>query len=271
MYKVVLVDDEPIIVEGLSRSIPWEKWNCKVVGTAHDGLAGKKVIEEMKPDIVLMDICMPEMNGLAMIAAIHSEYPNLEVSVLTGFRDFEYAREAIRLGVTRFLLKPSNMSELEESISIMCENLKRKGITGEDGIGNATEENAVKNELCADVVREEENPEERSDNVSGSFIVKNAMSYIEANYTKKLTLSEVAEKTYVSQWHLSKLLNRHTGQSFSDILNHVRIEHAKELLKDPSLRIGEIAEQVGFLDIAHFSRVFKKQEGISANEYRNKC
>lgn len=243
MYKVVLVDDEPIIVEGLCRSIPWEKWNCKVVATAHDGLEGKKVIEETKPDIVFMDICMPEMNGLAMIAAIHSEYPDLEVSVLTGFRDFEYAREAIRLGVTRFLLKPSNMDELEESISIMCENLKRKGITGE--------------ELPLDA--------------SGSFIVKNAMTYIEANYTKKLTLGEVAEKTYVSQWHLSKLLNRHTGQSFSDILNHVRIEHAKELLQEPSLRIGEIAEQVGFLDIAHFSRVFKKQEGISANEYRNKC
>ena len=99
--------------------------------------------------------------------------------------------------------------------------------------------------------------------------MKNALTYIEENYTKKLTLCEVAEKTYVSQWHLSKLLNRHTGQSFSDILNHVRIEHAKKLLKNPSLRIGDISEQVGFLDLAHFSRVFKKQEGVSANEYRN--
>ena len=99
--------------------------------------------------------------------------------------------------------------------------------------------------------------------------MKNALTYIEENYTKKLTLCEVAEKPYVSQWHLSKLFNRHTGQSFSDILNHVRIEHAKELLKDPSLRIGDISEQVGFLDLAHFSRVFKKQEGVSANEYRN--
>lgn len=105
---------------------------------------------------------------------------------------------------------------------------------------------------------------------SGSFIVKNALAYIEENYTKKLTLSEVAEKTYVSQWHLSKLLNRYVEQSFSDILNHIRIEHAKELLLDPSLRIGDISEMVGFLDLAHFSRVFKKQEGISANEYRNK-
>ncbi len=96
------------------------------------------------------------------------------------------------------------------------------------------------------------------------------MEYIEGNYNRKLTLSEVAEKTYVSQWHLSKLLNRHVGQSFSEILNRVRIDAAKKLLKEPYLRIGDISEQVGFLDLAHFSRVFKKQEGISANEYRNK-
>lgn len=253
MYKVMLVDDEPIIVEGLSRSIPWEKWNCQIVATAYDGIEGKKLIEEKKPDIVFMDINMPGMDGLKMIAALGSQFPNLEVSVLTGFRDFEYAQEAIRLGVTRFLLKPSNMSELEEAISVMCENLKKKGITGEE----------------SDAEKAEEGEEKEHENAS-SFIVKNALSYIEENYTQKLTLSEVAEKTYVSQWHLSKLLNRHTGQSFSDILNHVRIEHAKGLLKDPSLRIGDISEQVGFLDLAHFSRVFKKQEGVSANEYRNK-
>lgn len=252
MYKVLLVDDEPIIVEGLSRSIAWDKWNCRVVATAHNGMEGKRLIEELKPDIVFMDICMPEMDGLQMIAAIHSEFPNLEVSVLTGFRDFEYAQTAIRLGVTRFLLKPSNMTELEEAISTMCANLERKGIKGgEDSYG-------------------EKGGETETESGSGSFIVKNALAYIEENYTKKLTLSEVAEKTYVSQWHLSKLLNRYMEQSFSDILNHIRIEHAKELLLDPSLRIGDISEMVGFLDLAHFSRVFKKQEGISANEYRNK-
>lgn len=250
MYKVMIVDDEPIIVEGLSRSIAWEKWNCEVVATANDGLEGKNLIEEKKPDIIFMDICMPEMDGLAMIAAINSQFPDLEVCVLTGYRDFEYAKEAIRLGVTRFLLKPSNMDELEEAIETMCKNLKKKGITGEEPQSGGGEEHG--------------------ESASSSFIVKNALHYIEENYTQKLTLCEVAEKTYVSQWHLSKLLNRHTGQSFSDILNHVRIEHAKELLKDPALRIGDISEQVGFLDLAHFSRVFKKQEGVSANEYRNK-
>ncbi|MCI7106095.1 MAG: response regulator [Lachnobacterium sp.] len=258
MYKVMIVDDEPIIVEGLSRSIAWDKWNCKVVATAHDGLEGKKSIEEYRPDIIFMDINMPEMDGLSMIAAIKSQFPNLQICVLTGFRDFEYAREAIRLGVTRFLLKPSNMDELEEAISAMCANLKKKAITGEEE--TASSENS-EGQAAAD--------EDKKESASSSFIVKNALTYIEENYKQKLTLGEVAEKTYVSQWHLSKLLNRHTGQSFSDILNHTRIEHAKELLKDPSLRIGDISEQVGFLDLAHFSRVFKKQEGVSANEYRN--
>lgn len=251
MYKVMIVDDEPIIVEGLSRSIAWDKFNCKIIATAHDGIEGKQKIEEFAPHMIFMDICMPEMDGLKMIAAIKSQFPDLEVSVLTGYRDFEYAQEAIRLGVTRFLLKPSNMDELEEAINAMSTNLKKKNISGVEGT-------IPKN-----------TGEAEPENASSSFIVKNAITYIEENYTQKLTLSEVAEKTYVSQWHLSKLLNRHMNQSFSEILNHVRIEHAKQLLNDPSLRIGDISEVVGFLDLAHFSRVFKKHEGVSANEYRN--
>ncbi len=278
MYKVMLVDDEPIIVEGLSRSIPWEKWNCEVVATANDGLEGKERIEQYKPNILFMDICMPEMDGLTLIAAIKSEYPDTEVCILTGFRDFEYAQKAIRLGVTRFLLKPSNMDELEEAISAMCENLKKKSITGEESAatGEAAEKAEAKEEDGTSEVTagdgtgvQEDAAAQPHESASSSFIVKNALKYIEANYNQKLTLCEVAEKTYVSQWHLSKLLNRHTGQSFSDILNHCRIEHAKKLLEDPSLRIGDISDAVGFLDLAHFSRVFKKQEGMSANEWRN--
>lgn len=278
MYKVMLVDDEPIIVEGLSRSIPWEKWNCGVVATANDGLEGKERIEQYKPNILFMDICMPEMDGLTLIAAIKSEYPDTEVCILTGFRDFEYAQKAICLGVTRFLLKPSNMDELEEAISAMCENLKKKSITGEESVatGEAAEKAEAKEEDGTSEVTagdgtgaQEDAAAQPHESASSSFIVKNALKYIEANYNQKLTLCEVAEKTYVSQWHLSKLLNRHTGQSFSDILNHCRIEHAKKLLEDPSLRIGDISDAVGFLDLAHFSRVFKKQEGMSANEWRN--
>ena len=102
-----------------------------------------------------------------------------------------------------------------------------------------------------------------------SFIVSNAVQYMQEHFREKITLPEVAEKIYVSQWHLSKLLNRHMGKNFSEVLNIIRIEKAKELMKDPSLRLADIAEMVGFLDVAHFSRVFKKLTGVSAGEYRN--
>lgn len=92
---------------------------------------------------------------------------------------------------------------------------------------------------------------------------------MEEHYQEKLTLNKVADQIYVSQWHLSKLLNKQEGKNFSEILNQIRINKAKELLKDPALRIADIAEQVGFMDVAHFSRVFKKTAGVSPNEYRN--
>lgn len=244
MFKVILIDDEPIIVQGLVRSVPWEKYGCRVVGTAGDGLEGKRLIEEHGPDMVFLDICMPQMDGLAMVAALQSEYRNTQITILTGFRDFDYAKQALNLGVARYLLKPSNMEEIEEAIRFMA--------------SRAPDRDA----------EEQETPPEQ-ENAAGNFIVRNALAYIEENYREKLLLSDVAEKTYVSQWHLSKLLNKETGQNFSEILNGVRIDKAKELMKDPALRIGDVAEQVGFLDLAHFSRVFKKLNGISANEYRN--
>ena len=130
-YTVMLVDNEAIIPRGLMCLIDWKAHNCCVRAIANDGVDAVHQIQESPPDILITDIRMPEMDGLAMIAAIHSQFPDLEVCVLTGYRDFEYAKEAIRLGVTRFLLKPSNMDELEEAIGKMCGNLKRKGITGD--------------------------------------------------------------------------------------------------------------------------------------------
>lgn len=280
MYKVVIIDDEPIIAEGLSKSIAWDKWQCEVVGTASSGEEGLELIDRAKPDILFSDICMPGIDGLTMIAAIKSQHPHMEITILTGFRDFDYAQRAIRLGVTRFLLKPSKMDELEEAVEKMTDNLMSANILPDrqEEVPEVLEvpempEVPVVPEMSEFVPDGEafldEEGEDGLDNPAGSFIVYNALHYMEMNYKSKLKLSDVAEKCYVSQWHLSKLLNRYKGQSFSDILNNIRIEKAKEMLRDPMLRIGDVAENVGFMDMAHFSRVFKKQVGISANEYRN--
>ncbi|MDU2290750.1 MULTISPECIES: response regulator [unclassified Clostridium] len=236
MYKIVIIDDEPIIVEGLARTMPWDNWKCLVAGVAYDGVEGQKLIRNVRPNLIITDISMPGMNGLAMIAGLKAEFPDMEISILTGFREFEYAQKAIKLGVTRLILKPSTLTEIEEAVKTMVLNLKNKNIRTES--------------------------EETELNSANSFIVKNALKYIQENYTRKITLSEVAEKTYVSQWYLSKLLNKHTGKSFSDILNQIRINVAKDLLKNPSMRIGNIAEEVGFIDIGHFQEYLKNLRGV---------
>ena len=98
------------------------------MAVAPDGLTGQTLIREKKPDLIISDICMPGQDGLNMIAALKSEFPDMEVTILTGYRDFDYAQRAIRLGVSRFLLKPSNLGELNEAVETMVHNLKKKGI-----------------------------------------------------------------------------------------------------------------------------------------------
>lgn len=242
MYRVVLIDDENIIVEGLRRVVKWADFGCQVVGTAYDAASGTAMIRSLHPHILFTDIRMPGQDGLTMLAGLRSEFPDMQVAVLTGYRDFAYAQEAIRLGVTRFLLKPSKMDEINEALQTMVQRLDKLPPPAE------TEEQTQS---------------------AGSFIVNQALAFMEAHYCEKLTLQAVADQCYVSQWHLSKLLNRYAGKSFYDILNAVRIQKAKDFLSNPKLKIGEISEMVGYADTAHFARTFKKLEGMSANEYRN--
>ena len=237
-YRVVIIDDEMIIREGLQKVVKWADFNCEVAGTAADARSGAALIREVRPDILITDICMPGQSGLVMLAGLRSEFPDMQVTVLTGYREFTYAQEAIRLGVTRFLLKPSKMAEINEALTVMVEKLKdREPSSGDQN--------------------------------TGSFIVNQAIAYMEKHYSEKLTLQDVAEVCYVSQWHLSKLLNKYSEQSFYDLLNGIRINAAKELLRDPSLRVGDVGMRVGYVDSAHFARIFKKIAGCSANEYRN--
>ena len=244
MYRVVLVDDERIIVEGLSRVVPWEKLGCEVCGTAANGQEGLALIRAVRPDILMTDIRMPNMDGLRMVAALRSEFPRLQITVLTAFREFEYAQTALNLGVCRYLLKPSRMDELNEAIRTMVARL--------------------------DALPPEEAPAgEESGGAAGNFIVRQTLDYMREHCAEHLSLADVADHVYVSQWHLSKLINKHVGQSFFDILGGMRVERAKALLADHSLRIYAIAEQVGYSDVAHFSKSFKRFAGMTPGEYRD--
>ncbi len=117
MYKVLIIDDEPVVRKGMINVIRWNELGCTVVGEAANGLEGEALILEKKPDIILTDIHMPEMNGLEMIKETLSDVPHAQIIVLTGYRDFDYIQEALRLGAADYLLKPTKLGAIQECVT----------------------------------------------------------------------------------------------------------------------------------------------------------
>jgi len=240
VYKVVLVDDEPKIIDGLKAIVPWDEYKCQVVAIANSAQQGRDKISQHNPDILFTDVSMPGEDGLTMLAGLRSQYPSMQVIILSGYSSFDYAQRAIRLGVCRYLLKPSKMRDIKDAVLVAITNLK-----GE----------------CDDV-KDEIKP--------SNFVLAKAVEYVKKNFKQKLTLHIVADKCYVSHWHLSKLLNTKLNKNFYTLLNEVRIEKAKELLSDASNSVRDVCDEIGYGDCAHFSRVFKNTTGMTASEYREK-
>ena len=105
---------------------------------------------------------------------------------------------------------------------------------------------------------------------ANSFVLKKALVYMLEHFTSKLTLGDVAQQCYVSSWHLSKLLNQYTGRGFFEIVNIIRLGRARTLLEETGRKVQDISEEVGFQDVAHFSRIFKTYTGCSPKEYRER-
>ena len=112
MYKVVLIDDEPLIRKGIKNIINWKQLNCEVYAEASDGNEGLKLIRQSRPEIILTDIRMPRINGLEMLKQIRDIVPNSKTIIITGYREFDYAQDAIKYGAFDFLLKPTKLEQL---------------------------------------------------------------------------------------------------------------------------------------------------------------
>ena len=106
--RVLLVDDEIMIREGFKRLFDWEEHDCEVVGEAADGMEALNRIEMLVPDLVIMDINIPVVNGLKVIQMSRIKYPDMAFIIVSGYDDFSYCREALRLKITDYILKPVN-------------------------------------------------------------------------------------------------------------------------------------------------------------------
>lgn len=117
MLKIFLVEDESIVREGLRDNIPWQQYGYKFVGEASDGEMALPLIQKTRPDVLLTDIKMPFMDGLSLSRIVHQEFPDMKIIIISGYDDFEYARQAITVGVEQYLLKPITRASLQKVLT----------------------------------------------------------------------------------------------------------------------------------------------------------
>ncbi|MDO5516725.1 MAG: response regulator [Clostridium sp.] len=397
MWKLVIADDEPKIRRGLKKIINWTDYDIEICGEAEDGELALNVINETEPDIILLDINMPFINGLELLKKIRDVDNKAIVIIITSYDEFTYAQKAVKLEVFDYLLKPvsrENMDTLISSVVKKLESQRQKKTYGNwvkkqlsENIDELREkffqewvENRLSNEeilkelkyfnidlkvpigvmvinitenssgkifgkkwnqsLMAYAIENLLNEEFKevknrflfkdiNNNIillididdinkwlrsgkdienyisiyiklkvsveqeiihddmlmfskiynqiierlktrkSYSSIVAAIVDYIEKDYyLNSLNVNDVAEDLEISSSYVSKTLKKETGYSFIDYLNKFRMEKAMEIMEDPTVRIYDVAELVGYSNQHYFCRAFKKYTGISPSEYR---
>ena len=237
--RVLLVDDEVMIREGFKQLFDWQAHDCEVVGEACDGMEALTQIDTLRPDIVIMDINIPIMNGLKVIQLSRIKHPNTAFVIVSGYDDFSYCREALRLQITDYILKPVNYEEFGTCI----DNLKISLF--EQRVSSAAEP---------------EKQEERA--------ITGITRYLQEHLAEEISLSVLAEQFHLNPQYISQLFKSEIGVNFLVYLTNIRMEKAKKLLLSTALSIAEVAEQSGYGDYRVFTKVFKKSEGITPSQYR---
>ncbi|TDQ42941.1 response regulator transcription factor [Aureibacillus halotolerans] len=126
IHKGLIVDDEPIICEGLSSTIPWEQWGIEIVGIAYDGVDAVETLASLDVDFILSDVRMPEMDGLDLAEHVQKHYSHIKMIMMSGYEEFDYAKRALKYGAKDYLLKPVDIDELGTLLQKMQEEDKEE-------------------------------------------------------------------------------------------------------------------------------------------------
>lgn len=238
---------------------PWEKYNCKIIGEAENGLDGLELVTRLKPHLVFTDIRMSGLDGLTMIQKAR-ELVDCEFVIISGYDEFEYAKKAIALGVKDYLLKPIDDSELEKVLENLVKEVGKK-----EQLKHLYEEikSADNNKLLFFQEYFSSAAEAAGDNY-----VSAAVKYIMTNYQRDIGIKEVAEYLRISESYLSRLFKSETAYTFVEYLTYFRLKKALELLRDKKCKIYEIAHLVGYCDARYFSKLFKSYLGLTPREFR---
>lgn len=251
--KILIADDERTIREGLCKAIDWRSQGFQEVLEASDGKEACQIIKTRRPDVVLLDIRMPEMTGLEVLAAFQEEENTPGFILLSGYGEFDYAREALRLGALDYLLKPCSMEEVIRSVL--------KAVKGKRDSLPADKNYYHQAILSAGPKGQKYSP-----------AVEQALNYMLAHLADQdLSLTKVArEELFLHPDYFGKLFKKEVGDKFLTVLMNMRISYATKIIDSSKehLKISALAGMVGLgNNVAYFSQVFKKAYGVLPSRY----
>lgn len=242
--KIMILDDETLARDLIKFCVPWEKLHLELAYEGEDAKRALEYLEDNQVDIILTDITMPGMDGLEFTREVRKKWPRMEIVIVTGYDEFEYARQGLRLGVSDFILKPVDAGELEKALADV---LFRK----------------ARNRASL--------PKNSSTDKQEQGLTGNVMKYLEESYMDmELSLSKLADHFHVNASYLSRLFKQQSGVNFSEYLFELRMKKALQILEHDStnIMIYSLAELVGFTDADYFGRCFRKYTGLSFSQYK---
>ncbi|MDQ0196088.1 response regulator transcription factor [Paenibacillus wynnii] len=256
MLKVLLVDDEAPILNNLNRVLPWQDMGMVVAGMARSGMDALRIAEEEHPDLVLCDIRMPVMDGLTFVGKLRELGLNSEVLLITGYQEFDYAREAIRLGVKEYICKPIHYEELGNKLR---------------DIGVQIRSRQYKDKLYNSIPMFQVIPAAESEHNKKTTeqLMNTAVQYITEHLNLDIGIDEVAHKLGISGSYFCLLFKNRFAMTFVEYVTLQRMEAAKFMLVHSDKSITTIGSGVGYHERRYFTKVFQKQNGMSPKEYRD--
>lgn len=239
MYSVAIIDDNRATADMLATAVDWRAVRCAVAGVAYDGVRGRALILQKKPDIIIADIRMPGLDGLQMIDLTRKICPQSKVIYISAYDDFAYVQKALELKAFDYLLKPFDNDRLMRIVRRLIEETE----TPDEPSGEEIEK--------------------------GSLITSRILAYIRDHPSEPLSLQALAQQFELSPSYISTLVKKNSGRNYLDWVIEARMKLARRLLRDPAYRIEEIASVVGYKNYISFYNVFVKSVGLSPSEYRN--
>ena len=261
LIRVLLVDDNQLAMEYLSCLIDWKAAGFEVVGKAIDGKEALRSYEALSPQLLITDISMPGMDGIALSQEIRKRDEKVRIIFLSSYDEFDYARSALKLKVSEYILK----HELdEETLLDKLSSVREEFLKEEDALEAHAKEKSKEEDVYPCLP-----PDLKIEDLSR--YTRLTLSYVNAHYQNvDLSVDEVADHIGIGVNYLNQVFREETDMTVHRYLSQVRLEKAKELLACTQMKIGSIPEQVGYADSSYFSKVFKKATGLTPYAYRQK-